>query len=341
MTRIALVALLVALAIRDARADDALAKARAAIDELDYSAAQVELESALRKGDNSPEQLLDVYRLTGIVAASLGDTKAAVAAFERLLSISPKATLPPGTSPKISKPFATALGKAKDRPGLSVKPESASEPPSLTLVVENDSLGLVVRGRATFVVDGGKEQTLEADGKDRITIKLPIGARIDVRAVALDQFGNRIVEIGSKEVPIVINGKAPEIVKTPKVTKAAAPRPPRSPRSWYFKWYLWTSVAVLSATGATYFGIEARSGARDLDVLFENSVNHRAGESVALEDRVRRDVLFTNITLGATAVFGLGAAILYLTEPRSEAHPKTVTVVPVEAGGAVVVGGRF
>lgn len=344
MTRLAFVALLVAVATGDARADDpALARARAAIDQLDYAGAQGELEAALRTGKHGPEQLAEVYRLTGIVEASLGNTKDAAAAFERLLSIAPKATLPAGTSPKIAKPFAAAEAKVKKRGALTVKQETASDPPAITLVIENDPLGLVVRARAAFVVDKGKEQVLEAAGDDRITIELPNGGRIDVRMVALDEYGNRIVELGSKDVPIVITGTA----QTTKVTKDDG-KPvvrkdvkPRAPRSWYFKWWLWGGVAVAALGGATYFGTEARSGAKELDVLFEDSLNHQVGESTRLESRVRRDVLLTNIAFGTAGVLAIGAAILYLTEPRQEAQSNTLTVVPVDSGGALVVGGRF
>src|SRR4051812_37114478 len=60
---------------------DALARARQAVAESDYSAARPALSAALDGGGRGPEELIEIYRLTGIVAAALGDAKAATDAF--------------------------------------------------------------------------------------------------------------------------------------------------------------------------------------------------------------------------------------------------------------------
>jgi hypothetical protein len=45
-----------------------------------------------------------------------------------------------------------------------------------------------------------------------------------------------------------------------------------------------------------------------------------------------------NIGIGVAGAVAIGAAILYVTEPRAEAH---LAAVPANGGGTVVVGGRF
>src|SRR6266545_4250268 len=83
-----------ALAAGVAHAESPLEKARQAIDDLDYAAAQSALAEALVSGSNGPAELVEIYKLTGTVAASLGDTKAATSAFQKLLALSPSANLP-------------------------------------------------------------------------------------------------------------------------------------------------------------------------------------------------------------------------------------------------------
>ena len=93
-------------------ADDPLAKARQAVAESDYVSARPVLVAALQAGGHGPDAVAEIYRLTGIVEAALGDARAATEAFTRLLALSPRAALPAGTSPKIKRP-PTVSAKAR------------------------------------------------------------------------------------------------------------------------------------------------------------------------------------------------------------------------------------
>src|SRR5690606_3976188 len=98
---------------------------------------------------------------------------------------------------------------------LEVKVETQPTPPSVTLVVQSDPMKMIARARVAVVVDGKPEQMLDGIG----TIALPAGARLDLRVTVLDASGNRLVEIGSSDVPIVIiSGTKPstKIVADPK-----------------------------------------------------------------------------------------------------------------------------
>ena len=78
--------------------------------------------------------------------------------------------------------------------------------------------------------------------------------------------------------------------------------------------------------------------ARDLQ---QASVDHSAlsPELRSLEDRGRRATLITNIGFGVTGALAVATGVLFLTRPRSaEAR---IAVVPVQAGGALVLGGSF
>src|ERR1043165_2128500 len=188
-------------AIASSAAADPLDTAKSAVDKSDYPAAKTALADALAAGDNSPEQLAEIYRLSGIVAAALGDEKGATEAFERCLALSPKASLPPGTSPKITRPFAAAQAYYKDHQRVDVKTETAAQPPTITVIVASDPLAMIAKVRAAVAADGKAEQTLDRAASERTAVALPKGKRLDLRVIVLDDKGNRIAEVGSKDGP--------------------------------------------------------------------------------------------------------------------------------------------
>ena len=352
---VSLAAALLAGRVHAAPLDDA----KAAVEASDYLKAKTALAEALAAGTSGREELAEIYRLSGIVAGALGDPKAATAAFERALALSPKVALPPGTSPKIGRPFAAAQAAAKKRGGpLEIRSETLAEPPSVTVIVVADPLQMIARVRATVIADGKPEQSFDRPGAasegvrgatmDRTTIEMPAGARLDVRVAALDERGNRLAELGSRDVPIVIVGKAPP---PPPVVVAPVPRPPPPPaprarRPLYLRWWLWGGAAIAFGGAATYFGIDTVIAKRELDDLNRNSVDHEFGEAKDVEARARRSALLTNIGYGTAGALAVTAVILYLTERRSSRGERLTmlrhaAVAPVRGGGALVFGGRF
>jgi hypothetical protein len=208
---------------------------------------------------------------------------------------------------------------------------------------------MIERVRATVVVDGKPEQTLERPGSERTTIQLPAGQRLDVRVAALDAKGNRLVELGSADVPIVIVGPKPKdtVVIAP-VVKPAVKRPPPPPqeqRPLYLRWWLHGGIAVAFGGAAAYFGIDAVRTKRELDDLNARSSNHTFDEALAVEKRARRSILLTNIGFGVAGAFAVTATILYLTRPSVDDPPteRRVAVTPVvhANGGGIVLGGHF
>lgn len=339
----ALVLVVLALAVRPALADDdtALGLARRDVEASDYLAARSALVAALNAGTAGPTDLAEIYKLSGIVEGALDDADAATAAFSKWLALDPKGSLPAGTSPKITRPYEAAAASLKKRAPLKVKTETTTDPPTVTVVIVSDPAKMLSRARAFVVADGAAEVTVEGAGKDRITLELPRGKRIDLRVQALDAHGNRVVELGSTDVPIVITGAEAQrqtgkvVVTKPKHDEA----PPGEPRPWYLKWWAWGGASVAFLGVGSYFGFAARSDSSTLQDLNAHSQTHQFPEASDLESTTRREVLFFNIGMGAAGAFAIGAAILYLTEPR-EAETR-VTAAPTPGGGLVVVGGRF
>ncbi|HET7504432.1 MAG TPA: hypothetical protein VFK02_25595 [Kofleriaceae bacterium] len=325
-------------------ADDPLAQARKAIAESDYVGARADLQAARDAGGRSPEDTAELFRLTGIVDAALGDVRAATEAFTHLLALVPRASLPAGTSPKIKRPFDAAARYFKTHGPLELKIETTADPPAITLVLVSDPLGMVAKAHVVYAADGGAEQAKDVVASERTEIALPAAGRIDARVSALDDHGNHLVEIGSRDVPIVLVGKP-----RPALPVAPPPPPPpthvavlvhAAPRPVYLRWWPYAGAAVVFGAAAGYFAWSVHSDADELDRLNATSVQHPFGDARAVADRGQRDALLTNLGLGAAGAFALAAGVMYLTTPRDHVESR-VTVVPVHGGGALVLGGSF
>lgn len=333
---------------------DALTDARKAVEGSDYVTAKTKLEEAITSGSNGPAELAEIYKLAGTVEGALGNAQQATIWFAKWLAIDPKASLPDGTSPKFKRPFDAASVQAKKKGPIEAKAETEDNPPAVTLVVVNDPHNMIVGAKVYFRVDKkGPEQDLEAEGKERIKIELDVGKRIDLRLHAVDEYGNRVVELGSKDVPIVITssgtttpiGPDPNDPNKPK--PPTPPPPPEEPAAWYATWWVWGIATGVTALGTGYFAWRVRSGIGDLDTVFANSYDHEWNDAQDIEGTTRRDVLITNIGLGLTGALLVGTAIFYLTRPTSDEAPAAETapraaVTPLPGGGgAVVLGGHF
>lgn len=334
-----LAALLITLA-STARAD-ALADARKAVETSDYLRAQPALETALTAGTAGPDDLAEIYRLTGIVQGALGNEDAAEEAFGKWLALAPRGSLPPGTSPKITRPFDVAQALIKKQGALEAKAETADDPPAVTLVVVNDPMKMIVGAKVYYVTDRKPEEALEAEGTSRVTIELGTGKRIDLRLHAVDEYGNRVVELGSKDVPIVITSTGKETKIDVARIERARPPTPATPRPLYLKWWVWGSAAVVATGVGGYFGWRTHVDLDRLDYLNANSLAHTWQEAQDVEASARRNLLVTNIAAGAAGAFALGTAILFLTRPTSTETELRVTLTPSASGGAVVLGGQF
>jgi tetratricopeptide (TPR) repeat protein len=320
------VVLVLLLLASTAWADDVLSPARNAISQSDYAAAHDALKAALEAGQCSPAEIAELYLLSGQVEAALGNAEAATEAFRRLLALSPQAELPPGASPRYKRPFAAAAGS---RSPFELKLQTTAQPPAVTLLL-TDPLRLVDRARVHYAVDGGAERTQDVAASARAELALPIGARIDVRVVALDAQGNRLIELEAQ----VIRPDVPRAVPA----RSASPATVAAPRPLYLRWWPYAAATVVFGGATGYFGYTAYQDALDLkDAVAHGAPRVEADEIAA---RGRRNTLLLNIGFGVTGACAIVTGILFVTTPRGRAETR-VAAVPLTGGGALVLGGRF
>jgi len=318
---------------RVAWADDRLAQVRAAIDASDYLAARSAVVAVRDAGGCTPEETAALYLLSGRVEAALGDHQAATDAFVHLLALSPRASLPPGMSPKITGPFDAAVASlALERP-LEVRAETWAAPPAILLEVVSDPLHMVARARVVYAVEGGPEQTEEVAVAERTEIPLRAGMRIAARVAVLDDHGNQLVELGG-EAPIVIAVSPPPVIAPPApvVHVRAVARP------IYVRWWPYAAASVVLGGTAGYFAWSAYQTASDLQQLNRESTLHSWREADELRDRGKRETLLANIGFVAAGAFAITAGVMAVIRPGSETR---IAAAPLPGGGALAVGGRF
>jgi hypothetical protein len=173
-------------------------------------------------------------------------------------------------------------------------------------------------------------------------ISVPSGGRVDVWVAALDSNGNRLSEVGSAEVPLVIVGAGgePKVVTPPTGNDKAAPvKAPRSvtpphERPLYLQWWVWGGATLVAAAGTGYFGMRAIDGRDSLQKMTAERPRWDVFQDTIAT--TRRDVLITNIGFGVTGALGLTAAILFVTRPHASVAPMNV-----EHGAGVAMEGRF
>ncbi len=326
----------IGVALADA---DPLSDAKEQLATSSYLEAQASLEAAYAGGQNSPEQLAEVWRLRGIVAGALEDAAAATDAFRRCLALTPAVELPPGTSPKIERPFRAAQARAREAAPLAIRKVTTEAPPTMAVVVDSDPMQMITRVRFRVKADAGPATSFEQPlaGRTRLVLALPRGERFDIQVAALDAKGNRLAELGTLEVPIVIVAKpAPAASKSP--PHPAAPAPSRS-RPLYTRWWLWGGASIVVAATSTYWGLAGLAAADDLKELQANSARYSFDEARSVEARAKRDLLISNVGFGIAGALAVTATIFAWSSARRERTG--LAIEPLRDGAALAFGGQF
>lgn len=315
--RVALVVAIAAVA-SPARADDVardLAEARRLEAALDYAGALRIVDQALARGGSDTFQYIELHLLGGKLAAGLDRAAEAEGHFARVLALRPDATLPDGTSPKMTAPFDAA--KARSVP-LAIRVTSVRG--LVTLVPSADPLGLVA-GISVAVVDRAGAHRDVIDRRST-RIALPAGTTA-IEVSALDADGHRIWA-----------GAAP---KEAIVVERPPPIAPANERSWIARWPTWAiATGVLAAAGGA--GAWRVKVAQDeFDRLRDEAGEHDFSELEAVERRGDRWALATNIAVGAAIVTGVVTTVLLVRG----GEPAAVGVTATGSGAAIGVSGRF
>lgn len=286
-----------------AQSEGVLDLVREEIAQIRYHEAEKALNGVLERGGLSLAELVEVHRLGGEIYASLGDEGRAHAHFVRLLTLEPDATLPPGTSPKISEPFEKA--RARVRAPLRVRqvPSRDGATVKVRLVVDSDPLDMVATLRVHYGVGEAArmEQVADASLGSEVTFQVAAAEVVRLQVVALDKHGNQVAIADPGVLELVAHAEG----EGSAVPGAAA----TAVRPWYAQWYTYAAVGAAAAGAGVYFGVRSRADADDLAALTENSAQHSYPEALALEERGNRNALLANLSFGTAGLLTVAAAI--------------------------------
>jgi len=307
---------------------EAISQAQEQLDELLFEEALATLDASLRSGNNSPKDLSNLYVFIGQVHASMDDEDAAEDAFKRALVIAPAATLPENLSPKIGERFAKAQSWARrQKPARIAHRVLERKEPVIAIIVQDNPLDLMAGARLTYWTKGGDSDAVSASGHDRIDLDVPADTERFV-AAGIDQFGNRVVELGSKMAPLTLDPDQVPVLMTSGDERKGPPL--------YAHYLVWGGVSVAFAGLGTWAGLSARSQVDKLDDIRANSADYEFSDVKAVADKAEQRALIANISFAAAGASAVLATYLFIRRDRGKETDARAAVVPTitpEAAG--------
>jgi hypothetical protein len=232
-------------------------------------------------------------------------------------------------------------------------------PVVVAVVVEADPLGIVAAARVSYRGPDGAARSMASGGPvggapgkggaARYDLELPHGVtRITVAAI--DQHGNRVVELGTADAPLVLDvdpadqpadrradgsAAAGEPLAGDDAAVGAALTPADRDRDdgatpFYASWILWGGVAVAAGAGGVWAGLSARSAVDELDDIRGTEFEVEFSDAQAIADRAERRSLIANVCFAGAGASAVVAGILFVRDLRRGPGPEAAaSVAPV------------
>ncbi|MFK7989829.1 MAG: hypothetical protein AB8I08_27670 [Sandaracinaceae bacterium] len=205
---VTLAAMTLACLASSAHAQSPLEAAEAAYLEVDFELTREQALTALRSGNNGPDEIVRIYQLLGIASSALGDEAAARDYFMRMLGVDENATLDDSVPPRLRNPYLEARGAWSARPGrlgLEVGLDRAS---SAVRVQLRDPVEMIRRVRISARLEGETEYSSNEYRAQTVLLAEIPGAgeadRVEYYVEALDMHGNIVLSDGSAFDPEVV-----------------------------------------------------------------------------------------------------------------------------------------
>ncbi len=325
-----------------------LSRAIEAVGDRDYEKAAIHLRLALKAGQQSRDDTILIYRLSGEVAAAFGYRDQAKQFFAHMLSLDLRAEVAESEAPSVVGPYDAARAMFDDdHPPLTVNVARDREAGIVTVEVSSDPFHMVHAARLIYR-DGDHVTSRDviANGGD-LLIDVPPEIRSTAVVTVVNEYGNLLIDpvlaMPPRPVAAPTANPADAVKQEPSVNDAMdqllADEPERSSsgRSMVGRWYVWSGVTLIAAGAATYFGVRAQDDWARLDSVVADSGSHDFAEAQALESSGRRNQLITNISVGVAVTSAVVSTVLLLRgdhHHEQHRHAPVVSAAPVR-GGAV------
>jgi hypothetical protein len=295
-------------------AADALERSQAAAANLDMEQGLSWARRGLEAGDASPREVWSLYSLIAVTSAVMGYSDAASGAFGRTLQLFPGFVLPPGASPKLTRPYDAARLALRGR-RLSALPESILLPDGRvrTVVRVDGDVHQMVYGGLLFTSQDGSFTPVRLAFTDAFFAQWRCETPPCAYYVTLvDAHGNTLLSAGTGESPLFVEAAAPIPGAAPAAFLPSSPPQRPTERAWYARPspYLAAASAVAVAAGGV-FAYRFQQEQTKLQALDRNRSEHRYQEAIAADQARRREHLSMLGAFGSATALGIVAVILW------------------------------
>ena len=307
-----MIRLLVVLALLvplHAQANPSLAEARKAVDEIRYDDARRLLVEALKRGANQPDELVEIYRLSGATAAVLGPTDLAEQYYRRMIALDPNASLPADASPRLREPFVAAQAYMAAQQRFDARVARTDK--GITVDV-TDPLRMVV---AVATLDDG-----EVRGK-----------------VTFEQASVVVQDRGSEVVLLDEHSNFLRVLELPARASAAVDESSTSSTPVLKRPLTWAIPAAVFGAAAVALFVDGHLAKQRHDDILANDSMHFFGEADDERRRWQRDTIGGYIA----AVLGVGFATTAIVLATRRSQPVTVTPSAGRDSASVVLEAKF
>ncbi len=196
-------------------AQDLVGQAEEAYLEVDFERTLDLGRQAIASGRLDPARLARVYELMGVAHAASGDEEASREAYKKMLALRPDAQVDTNLAPRLRSPFMEARGywaTRSERLEVDVVLARAERGLRVQLI---DPLGMasgvVVRTRVAGEMRPLDERVFDAARELLAPVDaLPAADRIEYVVEVLDVAGNRMLQLGTRDLPNVV-GREPAV----------------------------------------------------------------------------------------------------------------------------------
>jgi hypothetical protein len=305
----------------------ALAELNSHVHALRYAEARATAERALELGAARGEDLAAMARALGIITASLDDPATAEQWFLLWLSIDPTARLDPGTSPKVTAPFAAAKARATTPLDLALTSDRARY-----LITVRGDPGHFVRAVVVRAHDTrAHATTFEIDPYAPGATASPDGFVVSVES---EPFPDVAVDVSLRDAHgnelLGASQRRPEPVMVGDGSGGGRPRP-RS-RSFFASPWPYAVIAGAAAGLGGVFVWRRAVATDDLDHILANSGQYTFADAEDARGRAERHGWSAVASFAAAGALATTAVILAVRSPEDRA----VTVAPT-TGGAMLL----
>lgn len=317
--RVALFA--VAILAGVAHADSSqLAKAREAIDGVNYTEARTQLDAALAGGGLTAAETAEAHRLLGNTLAVIGKPDEAEQAYQRYLALDPRAELATTAPAKQRRPFEAARAFVAERGALEVAATRTQT--AIEVAINSDPLSM-----AAFATLHPKDPVSRV-ALGAGTVSLPAAPTALTRVTILDARGNTLVEI---EVPVLGTPVGPGVSVVVQRSEPASP-------PIYRRWPVWAVPAVAFGAVGAYFVVQARDGQADVKAIAGTHGEFFASELADAESRRDRSRLLAGVLLGGAVACAATAVVMLVTAPNED---RVIAPTAIHGGAGVVFHAQF